>query len=130
SAGTRAGASGTMQRHECRCGTLKRAPRRLSGVKLGAMVYGILLPLFSQAPMASDPVLAGGELKWFQLTESRQDVRRMLGPPKAVVAFGDDFESWQYQIDFADEDEFSHLLVFRRSSGEWISVTRNYETEQ
>jgi hypothetical protein len=87
-------------------------------------------PLFSQTPRASDPVLAGGELKWFQLTENKEDVRRLLGPPKAVVGFGEDFESWQYQIDFGDEGEFSHLAVFRRSSGDLISVTRNYETER
>jgi len=92
---------------------------------------GVLLcaaPLLPQS--ASEPVFDHGILRWFQLTETREDVARIMGRPKVVTSFGDDFECWQYQIGVSDEHEFSHQLVFRRDTGKLVSATRNYETDR
>ncbi len=83
-------------------------------ITLGALLFAA--PLFSQEPEA----LA------FTLHEHRQQVEQRMGRPSTVTAFGD-FESWQYQIGIEDHHEFSHQLVFRVSTGELISFTRNYE---
>ena len=93
------------------------------------MFAGVLLcaaPLFCQ----TDPVVKEGQLDWFRLTESRTDVAKQLGLPKMVAAFGADFESWQYQLGEVEEEGFSHQLVFRKSTGELISIARNYATER
>lgn len=85
-------------------------------------------PLFSQAiPSLADPVANGAEIKWFQLDESPEQVRRALGTPSVVADFGADFQSWQFQIGDIDHHDFSHQLVFRKSTRALISVTRNYE---
>jgi hypothetical protein len=107
--------------------------RTLVGALLGA-------PLFAQSPpvaaasvtqvrTTTDPLAKDGDIRWFNLTESRDQVWTNFGPPKSVEPFGD-FESWQYQIDSQDNHDFSHLLVFRKSTGELVSVTRNYEPEK
>ena len=46
-----------------------------------------------------------------------------------MVPFGE-FESWQYQIGVEDNHEFSHVLLFRVSTGELLSLTRNWEQER
>ena len=79
---------------------------------------------------ANDPQIREGVVDWFSLSETKQTILRILGPPANVVDFGSDFQSWQYHIDGSDHHEFSHLLVFRRSSGTLVSVTRNYEEER
>lgn len=105
---------------------------KTSHLLLGALF--LAAPLFSQAdliahvPPGVDPVVDGAGLKWFSLTESRDDVRRVLGQPKETVGFGVDFESWQFQIDVSDGHEFSHMLVFR--GNKLIAVTRNFEEER
>ena len=43
--------------------------------------------------------------------------------------FGIDFQTWQYQIADGDHDDFSHQLVFRKSTGKLVSITRNYEPQ-
>jgi len=83
---------------------------------------GALL-LFSQTPPAIEP-------QSFLLNESKEQVSRVLGLPTLVADFGTDFQSWQYQIDNADHDDFSLLVVFRKSTGKIVSVTRNYASER
>ena len=87
---------------------------KLLSVTLGALLFAA--PIFSQ------------ELEALALTlqEQRSQVTQRLGPPAMVAANGD-FESWQYQIGIEDHHEFSHQLLFRISTGELISFTRNYE---
>jgi hypothetical protein len=87
-------------------------------------------PLFSQLPAAADPQLRNGELRWFLLSETKDQIARALGPPTLVAGFGQDFLSWQYQIGDVDHDDFSHQVVFRNSSREIVSITRNYEPER
>jgi hypothetical protein len=52
-----------------------------------------------------------------------------MGSPAMVAPFGD-FLSWRYQIDNPDGHDFSHELVFRQSTGELISFTRNFDPER
>lgn len=87
---------------------------KLLSVTLGALL--LAAPIFSQEHEA----LA------FTLHEQRAQVEQRMGPP-AMVATSGDFESWQYQIGIEDHHEFSHQLLFRVSTGELISFTRNYE---
>ena len=86
-------------------------------------------PLFSQGP-DFDPQVRRGEFSWFALTESKADVARTLGAPAVVAEFGPDFVSWQYRTGDTDHDEFSHYLVFRKSTGTLVSVTRTFESER
>ncbi len=93
-------------------------------ILIGALL--VQAPLFSQIPALAGPQLRNGEIQWFNLTESKNEIRRALGPPLLAAAFGDDFESWQYRFgEGVDHDEFTHYLVFRKSTGQLISVTRN-----
>ena len=87
-------------------------------------------PLLCQSPLRPDPVIAGGVFEWFELGESRADVAKRFGPATAIADFGSGYQSWQYQIDNSDHDSFSHQLVFRKSTGELVSVTRNYDPER
>jgi hypothetical protein len=91
----------------------------------------ILGALLAAAPLARpDPVIENGVLQWFRLTETREEVTRVLGSPRMVTQLGDDFESWQYQIGVTDEHEYSHQLVFRRSTGRLVSATRTFEQDR
>jgi len=88
-------------------------------------------PSFSQTGW-TDPQTkpeGGAEPAWFQLTEDREQVGKLLGKPVLVAETGKDFYSWQYQIDSTNED-YSHYAVFRKSDGKLISVTRQYEPER
>jgi hypothetical protein len=98
------------------------------------LIAGALLmaaPVFCQIPAGwTDPRTgAGAEPVWFQLTEDREQVRRMLGKPVQVFESGKDFLAWQYQIDSSNED-YSHYLVFRKSEGKLISITREYDPQR
>lgn len=86
--------------------------------------------LFSQAPSppAADPQVTDGELQWFSLEETPEEIAQALGAPRLTAPFAD-FVSWQYQIGVEDHHEFSHQLVFR-TDGKLVSITRNYETER
>lgn len=101
---------------------------RHSVVLLGALLF--TGPLFSEYRPAADPRIEDGKILWFELTETKADVAKMLGQPRAAGDFANDFSSWQYQIDNLDHDDFSHQLVFRKSTGRLISVTRNYDPER
>lgn len=85
-------------------------------------------PLLSQN--AADPKVKDGAVVWFSLSETRADILKQLGPPAMIADFGMDYQSWQYHIGNHDHHDFSHYLVFRRSTGTLISVTRAYEDEQ
>jgi len=87
-------------------------------------------PVFSQLPPAADPVVKEGAIQWFTLAETRSEVAKQLGPPSLAAEFGKDFLSWQYRIGNVDHEEFSHQVVFRRSDGKLVSITRNYEEER
>jgi hypothetical protein len=108
-------------------------------VKLHFGILGALLlaaPVFCQTGAAQAGKLQanashpGAELPRFQLSESPADIRKSLGDPHVTADFGQDFVSWNYQIDVKDTHEFSHQLVLRRSTGTLISVARNYEEPQ
>jgi hypothetical protein len=94
---------------------------------LGALL--LAAPLFSQVAQWADPRPSAAEPKWFQLVETESQVRARLGQPKMVADFGN-YRSWQYQIGETDHDDFSHALVFRKSDGKLVSVSRNYDPQR
>jgi hypothetical protein len=100
--------------------------------QLAVLMTGALAcaPLFSQNLAAADPRIHAGEVVWFRLKETRDQVGRLLGAPALTADFGRDFLSWQYRIGDIDHDEFSLHVVFRKSENVLISVTRNYESER
>lgn len=77
---------------------------------------------------ATDPQVTDGDLQWFSLEETPEEISQALGAPQLTAPFAD-FVSWQYQIGVEDRHEFSHQLVFRKD-GKLVSITRNYETER
>jgi hypothetical protein len=82
------------------------------------------------AVILADPELRQGSLLWFTLTETMPAVARALGAPKQVADFGNGLQSWQYHLGAGDGHEPSHYLVFRRSDGRLLSVTRNFDPER
>jgi hypothetical protein len=46
-----------------------------------------------------------------------------------IADFGN-YRSWQYQIGEVEHDAFWHALVFRKSDGKLVSITRNYDPER
>lgn len=93
------------------------------------ILHGVLLA--GAPPYSLDPVAGKrGGVHWFELTESRQEITRRLGPPRLVAEFGPDFVSWQYHLNEGDDHDPSHVLVFRRSTGVLVSVTRFFERER
>src|SRR5882672_2389452 len=99
-----------------------------SYASIGALLSAALL--LSQSRPAPEPQLRDGELIWFTLRESKEEITRALGRPTMVADFGEDFRSWQYQLGDIDHHDFSHQLVFRKSSGALISVTANFDPER
>ena len=97
---------------------------RINAYALAALLLRVA-PLFSQS--GPDPALVKGQLHWFHLSETKQQVADSLGKPVISSDFGADFSSWQYQIGPGDHDDFSHYLVFRKSTGKLVSVTRNFD---
>jgi hypothetical protein len=100
---------------------------KLIPVLLWALLYAA--PVFSQQALWSDPRISTDGLKWFQLVESESEVRKYLGQPAMVADFGE-YRSWQYQIGEVEHDDFSHALVFRKSDGKLVSVSRTYNPER
>ncbi len=78
----------------------------------------------------AEPQVDGERLKWFSLTESFKDIEDRIGPPTVVGDFPADYRFWQYRFGGVDEHDFSHYLVFRRSTGRLISITRAWDPEQ
>lgn len=99
-------------------------------MRLTATLWGVLLwagPLFSQV---AEPAIKNGQFNWFALTETKQQVTKVMGLPRMVADFAADFVSWQYQVGDIDHEDFSHQLVFRKSTQALISITRNYDPER
>jgi hypothetical protein len=95
--------------------------------------FGALLlvaPLFCQSPRWIDPRVIAGKLEWFHLLETESEVRSRLGQPAMVADFGG-FRSWQYRFgEDLDHDEFSHALLFRKSDGKLVSISRTFQPER
>ncbi len=82
------------------------------------------------ALLLAAPVFSQEEnLLSFELNEKPAELTQRLGRPALIVPSGE-FESWQYQIGIEDNHEFSHILLFRKSTGELLSLTRNWEHER
>ena len=94
---------------------------------LGALL--LAAPLFSQMAQWADPLPSAAEPKWFLLVETESQIRAKLGQPKMVADFGN-YRSWQYQFGEVDHEDYSHALVFRKSDGKLISVSRSYDPER
>ena len=96
-----------------------------------SLVWALLFaaPVFSQQTIWADPQLSQDGIHWFGLYESQPEVRALLGQPAMVAEFGE-YRSWQYQIGVADHDDFSHALVFRKSDGKLVSISRSYNPER
>lgn len=94
-----------------------------------SIAVGVLLaaPLLSQT---LDPVVHNGEVTWWSLNETPADVNAALGAPSQVTDF-DGYLSWQHRLPGVDhESDVSSQMVFRRSTGRLISVTRTYESDR
>lgn len=87
------------------------------------LIFGAPLVAGTRPPGRSEAAF----LLRFNLRESQEQVRRLLGPPAQVSDFGEALISWQYHIDQHDHHDFSHTLCFRKSEGTLISITRNTE---
>src|SRR5260370_37588238 len=92
---------------------------------MGALLTAALL--LPQEQPTADPRLRNREFIWFLLHETKDQVARAMGQPALTAEFGRDFQSWQYQNRDIYHDEFSHQLVFRKSSRELVSIARSYE---
>ena len=91
---------------------------------LGALLCAA--PCFSQQSRWTDPRIESGRFEWLRLLESESEVREQLGQPPLAGDFGV-YRSWQYRFDAElDHDDFSHALVFRKSDGRLVSVSRTY----
>ncbi len=94
-------------------------------VFMGALLSA---PLFSQPHAGLAEKAFELEIKWILGVESKIQVLERLGPPRQTGQFGD-FISMQYQIGVADHDDFSHILVVRKSNGALVSLARSYDPE-
>ncbi|MDX2151535.1 MAG: hypothetical protein SFV54_12430 [Bryobacteraceae bacterium] len=97
-----------------------------------AVLLGALLtaaPLFSERLPGRDPRVEKGQVIWFLLTESREQVAKAMGPPSVVSEIGQ-YVSWQYMGGDVDHHEPSHTLIFRKADGVLAGVTRNYEPDR
>ncbi len=56
------------------------------------------------------------------------EIRRLLGEPVLVADVNSEFRSWQYRLGGMDHEDFSHALIFRKSTNTLVSVSRTFET--
>lgn len=77
-----------------------------------------------------EPRIEQGQLRWFSLAEKPAAVEAVLGKPALAASSGSDHLSWQFRLGGIDHHDFSHVLVFRKSTSKLVSVTRLYEEEQ
>ncbi|MEZ5351610.1 MAG: hypothetical protein R2762_03170 [Bryobacteraceae bacterium] len=81
--------------------------------------------------LIAEPRVEAEAFTWFTLNETQEEIQRLLGAPHLAAEFGADYVSWQYRIAAdADDHDHSHVLVFRKSTGKLVSVTRMYEPER
>lgn len=86
---------------------------------LGAWLFATPLA-FSQTP------LVASELLRYSLQETPAQLVRWLGAPVQIADSDPQFVTWYYQTDVQDLHEHSHLLLFRKSDGKLVAVTRNF----
>ena len=102
-------------------------------VLVGALL--IAAPLASQtaknSPPPLNPSLRAGKFHWLTLSETPKQVEAIFGPPAMVAKSGSQWIAWQYRLadDVAHED-FSHQLIFDRTTARLLSLARNYELEK
>lgn len=77
-----------------------------------------------------EPQVKNGELVWFSIASTKDQIFKTFGQPVITAAFGADFESWQYRLGTVDHDDFSHQIVFRKSNQTLVSITRNFDPER
>lgn len=70
--------------------------------------------------------LAASELLRYSLEETTQQIHRGLGAPVQIADAGPEMVNWFYKTDVYDQHEHSHQLLFRKSDGKLLSVTRNF----
>jgi len=75
--------------------------------------------------VAQTPLVAA-ELLRYSLEETPTQLTRWLGPPVQIADSDPHVITWYYQTDIQDPHDHSHLLVFRKTDGRLISVTRNF----
>ncbi len=92
---------------------------------LGALVVATA-PLFFQANPAG-AVPGPAELSGIHLQESSKQVHQLLGEPVQVADINSDFRAWQYRVGDLDHDEFSHSLVFRKTTDTLVSMSRTFQ---
>ena len=95
----------------------------------GALILSAPL-LCGEQPTAADPRIEKRKLLWFSLLETPAQVEAALGKPAMAASSGSDHLSWQFRLGGIDHHDFSHVLVFRKSTSKLVSVTRLYEEEQ
>lgn len=95
----------------------------------GALILSAPL-VWCERAVSADPRIEKGGLRWFSLTESPAQVEAALGQPALAASTGSDHLAWQFRLDGTDHHEFSHVLVFRKSTAKLVSVTRLYEEER
>ena len=102
---------------------------------LGALL--LEAPLFPEVPdrgppphFSPEPRQTPNGLVWFRLDETQGEIARLMGPPLMAAEYGADYVSWQYRLGGVDGHDYSHNLVFRRSTGKLVSVTRAYDPDR
>lgn len=96
---------------------------------MGALILSAPLLCAGEASLA-EPRIEQGKLRWFSLAETPAEVEAVLGKPALAASSGSDHLSWQFRLGGIDHHDFSHVLVFRKSTSKLVSVTRLYEEEQ
>ena len=96
-------------------------------MRLSRPVWGALA--FWALPFPTQAAPPPGILS-FTLEETPAQVLRLLGQPVQVDDSGPVYRSWFYQIGNRDSHDFSHVLCFRGSASQLISVTRNFDEPQ
>src|SRR5947209_6729009 len=90
----------------------------------------VAAPLFSLERSPFDPRVENDQFEWFQMTESRQEVARLLGPPILTGDAGPQYTGWQYRIGEIGDEDFSHYLTFSKASGTLVSIVRNFDPQK
>jgi len=73
------------------------------------------------------PLFSQSELSGIQLLESPPEIRHILGEPTLVSEVNSEFRAWKYRLGDIDHDDFSHALIFRKSTNNLVSISRTFE---
>ncbi|HEU0121890.1 MAG TPA: hypothetical protein VFQ91_15275 [Bryobacteraceae bacterium] len=91
-----------------------------------AVICGALLLAAPHACLQGQTALPVAEILRFSLTETAAQIARGMGQPVLVNDTDPLFRTWYFQTDVLDSHDHSHVLLFRKSDGALLSVTRNY----